>query len=177
MHHLLFRRCPVLIGGAEKQPIAPEKADELLEPGQQLYWTLKEALIKYEKFLLNALGFHLAIDHPHTFLLIYSNSIKLDVRIVQKAYNLANDFHCTRAVVRFDPRAIACTCLWLASASCGLQLPGRDLPSNSLWTLFDVEHSTMLEILGELSLFRSIGPKYIELLSPTGLESLSVPAQ
>lgn len=96
----------------------------------------KRALLDTEKYLLRELGFRLAIELPHNFVLIFVNTLRQKAEapgwsestggfklLLQAAWNYANDLLQDRICVLEAPEALACACISLASSHCHEGLP------------------------------------------------------
>lgn len=99
----------------------------------------KFELIATERHVLMELGFRLQAEVPHKFVLIFVNTLRDKARapawterganrfrrLLQIAWNFANDVMRIRVCVAEETETVACACIALAAESCGEELPGR----------------------------------------------------
>lgn len=57
----------------------------------QLYWDLKNDLIKNERMVLRELGFMVYVELPHKYIPTYINFLRLGNEVTQQAWNFTND--------------------------------------------------------------------------------------
>lgn len=121
---------------------------------------MKQELISTERAMLSKLGFHVAIDHPHKFILSYlrvlgsendryvaldrtrphASHTHLIARVrtrrefAQKAWNFLNDSLRTTVCLRFSAEVVATAAIYMAARLLRLPLP----ESPPWWELFEV---------------------------------------
>lgn len=97
----------------------------------------KVSLIETERHILKELGFRLSVELPQKFVLIFVNTLrdKSDApnwtqgglhpyqKVLQTAWNYANDVLYSKLCVLEQPHAIACACISLGASQCELELP------------------------------------------------------
>ncbi|XP_057421586.1 cyclin-T1-4-like [Lotus japonicus] len=85
---------------------------------QEIYNSRKEFIILAEKLVLATLNFTFEILHPHNFLNAYVATLAIEPlersKIVQFAWDLANDGNLTTISLQFSPQQIAGVCIFLA---------------------------------------------------------------
>ncbi|CAN8064035.1 unnamed protein product [Agarophyton chilense] len=96
----------------------------------------KHALIETERHILKELGFRLAVELPHNFVLVFVNTLRdkagapgwsngkgLFNILLQAAWDYANDLLIDQICVREAPEVLACACISLATSHCDASLP------------------------------------------------------
>ncbi|PXF46617.1 Cyclin-L1 [Gracilariopsis chorda] len=96
----------------------------------------KFAFIATERHILKELGFRLAMELPHNFILIFVNTLRDKAgapgwsecegdfkALLQTAWDYANDLLIDQLCVREAPEALACSCISLATEHCEGSLP------------------------------------------------------
>lgn len=96
----------------------------------------KIALIATERHILKELGFRLAMELPHNFILIFVNTLRDKAgapawsecegdfkTLLQTAWDYANDLLIDQVCVREAPETLACACISLATQHCERSLP------------------------------------------------------
>ncbi|XP_067647753.1 cyclin-T isoform X2 [Eurosta solidaginis] len=74
-----------------------------------------QELVFNENVLLQTLGFDVAIDHPHTFVVKTCHLVKACKDLAQTSYFLAsNSLHLTSMCLQYKPTVVACFCIYLA---------------------------------------------------------------
>ncbi|XP_028394143.1 cyclin-L2-like [Dendronephthya gigantea] len=126
-HHIKQRR--------NMKPIAP------MEYMGNIYFALKNLVIKAERRILKELGFCVHIKHPHKVVITFLQVLECEKnqQLAQKAWNYMNDALRTNVFVRYQPETIACACISLSARQLQIPLPSRP----PWWELFD---STMEDI-------------------------------
>lgn len=89
----------------QRRGILPLK---FLELSSQKYKKMKTNLIKMEQHLLKEMGFICHVEHPHKFVVSYLNALEAPSRLMQVAWNLANDSLRSTLCVRFKSEVVAC---------------------------------------------------------------------
>jgi hypothetical protein len=107
------------------------------------YFTVKNSIIKYERYLLKELGFCVHVKHPHKMIMSILQVLgKGEQELVQKSWNFINDSLRTSVLLRYPPEVVACGCIFLAARS--LKVP---LPENpGWWQMFDATYSELEDI-------------------------------
>jgi cyclin L len=96
----------------------------------------KRTIIASERHLLKELGFQVFVNHLHKFVLVFANILRekaglsdWDVdggrwrRMLQGAWNYANDAHRSRLPIFESAEAVACACISLSADRAGVTLP------------------------------------------------------
>ncbi|KAK7501860.1 hypothetical protein BaRGS_00006946 [Batillaria attramentaria] len=128
----------------------------------QNYINLKNQVIKAERRVLKELGFCVHVKHPHKIIVSYLQVLEHidNPKLVQSSWNYMNDSLRTDVLVRYQPEAVACACIFLAARR--LQVP---LPSNPPWyELFRVDRLDIEAIcMALLHLYARAKPNYDQL--------------
>jgi len=127
--------------------------------------SLKDSLIKTERYILKELGFNLHVDHPHKFILFYVHILNGTNELAQQAWNYLNDSLRTTLCIRYKPEVIASGAIYLAAKK--LAIP---LPENPPWYhLYDTTLEQLQIIESEISsLYGMSKIEYINVLDPQG---------
>ncbi|KAK9787734.1 hypothetical protein WJX73_000571 [Symbiochloris irregularis] len=117
-------------------------AEAVLDRFSQRYATLKNEIVEVERKILRKLGFILHVDHPHKSVLFYLSQqvLQAEPRLMQEAWNLANDSLRTTLCIRMRSEAIACGLIFMAARRLQIALP-EDPP---WWALSDVAEADLL---------------------------------
>ena len=101
----------------------------------------KMGLIKSERHILKELGFRVSAELAHKYVLVFCNTVREKAggarwtvrgsgrgtgefrKLLQGAWNYANDCLMIRTCVSEEPEAIACACISLATERCSVRLP------------------------------------------------------
>lgn len=137
---------------------------DLLDPNSMTYAEIKAAAVRDERHLLRALGFVIAVEQPHRFVLNYG-ALVLDAspQVQQEAWNLANDALRTTLCLTLRPEAIACGILFLAARRLGIPLP-EDPP---WWLPLGASTEEVHHVASTLcALYRKPAPEYVSLRDP-----------
>lgn len=111
------------------QRAAGAETPQLLDPNGAAYADFKAAVVRDERQLLRALGFAIAVEQPHRFVLNYGALVlEASPRVQQEAWNLANDALRTTLCLLCRPEVIACGILFVAARR--MRIP---LPENPPW--------------------------------------------
>ncbi|XP_015906987.1 cyclin-L1 [Parasteatoda tepidariorum] len=125
------------------------KAGKTIQPLilDQNYINLKNQVIKGERRVLKELGFCVHVKHPHKIIVTLLEVLKVKNRkLMQTAWNYMNDSLRTNVFLRYDPEAIACSCIHLSARL--LQIP---LPNKPAWYLvFGVSEENISDICGSI---------------------------
>jgi hypothetical protein len=81
----------------------------------QLYWDMKELVLRQEQTLLRALSFDLSYTHPHCYLLHITRHLECSTNLASLAYYILNDAGKTTLSLQYAPPSIACAAIYLAS--------------------------------------------------------------
>lgn len=85
---------------------------------------MQRGLHKYEETMLKRLGFILAVEHPHKFVIMYCQQLDL-WPVAQTAWNYCNDLLRTDLCCRYPAEVLAVSALVLATRHQGLRLPAK----------------------------------------------------
>ena len=82
----------------------------------QFYQEQANLLVKNENIMLQTLGFDIAIEHPHTFVVKCCQLVRASKDLAQTCYFMAtNSLHLTTMCLQYKPTIVACVCIHLAS--------------------------------------------------------------
>lgn len=87
---------------------------------------LKEAqeLVQNENILLMTLGFDVAIEHPHAFIVKFCHIANASKDLSQTSYFMAsNSLHLTTMCLQYKPTVVACFCIHLVCKWSNWQIP------------------------------------------------------
>lgn len=109
-----------------------------------VYFNMKNNIIKAERRILKELGFCVHVKHPHKIIITYLQILELEknVALARKAWNYMNDSLQSDCFVRYTPEKIACACIFLAARSLKLNLPQRP----PWWILFSADRDEIEDI-------------------------------
>eukprot|EP01112_Ceratiomyxa_fruticulosa_P016303 TRINITY_DN4902_c0_g2_i1.p1 TRINITY_DN4902_c0_g2~~TRINITY_DN4902_c0_g2_i1.p1 ORF type:complete len:448 (-),score=96.41 TRINITY_DN4902_c0_g2_i1:12-1355(-) len=137
----------------------------ILDTSKSLYWDLKNALIKTERFILKELGFLVYIEVPQRFISFYTKILNGPKELPQRAWPLVNDCLRTTVCIRFRPESIAAASIYMAARYLGLPLPEVPEP---WWELFDTTWEEIEAIvLAITDLYSRPKAKYIDVTKLT----------
>ena len=83
---------------------------------------MQRGLQKYEETMLKRLGFILAVEHPHKFVIMYCQQLDL-WPVAQTAWNYCNDLLRTDLCCRYPAEVLAVSAIVLATRHHGCKLP------------------------------------------------------
>lgn len=106
-------------------------------------------LIKNENIMLQTLGFDIAIEHPHTFVVKTCELVRASKDLAQTCYFMATQtLHLTTLCLQHRPTVVACVCIHLACKWSNWEIPksteGKD------WFLY-VDPLVTIQKLEELT--------------------------
>ncbi|GFS64382.1 cyclin-T [Trichonephila clavipes] len=106
-------------------------------------------VVSHEYILLQTLGFRLAIEHPHTYVVKVCQLVKASKDLAQTSYIMATtSLHMTTMCLQYKPTIVACVCIHLACKWSNYMIEpcteGHD------WFYY-VDRSITLELLEELT--------------------------
>jgi len=160
-----------------------QKRDDVAKPepmdtNKQIYWDLKNEIIKSERHVLRELGFMVYVELPHKFILNYLKILEGSSELAQQAWNIINDSLRTIVCVRFKPEQIATSAVYMAARHMQIKLPEEPYP---WWELFETSHEDIDEIcLAISSLYSRQKAAYIDIKgipsTPSSEPSTPVPS-
>jgi len=81
-------------------------------------------LVKHENIMLQTLGFDIAMEHPHTFVVKCCQLIHASKDLSQTCYFMAtNSLHLTTMCLQYRPAVVACVCIHLACKWSSWEIP------------------------------------------------------
>lgn len=129
------------------------------------YIKSKQDLVDYERHILKEMGFSMAVEHPHKFLLSMTKSV-LEVQSTEflcTSWNFVNDSLRTPMCVRYKPEVIASAAIYLAGRQHNIPLPENP----PWWELFNTEKDDILRIVHTIrELYGRPKAAYINVLKP-----------
>ena len=121
--YLMATACLFLAGKVEETPkkwkVVWKAATEVLKEDQLVgFEGFDHKLLTYERILLQAIQFDLIVEHPHQYITKYAKTLKGNKekveKLVQIAWNFANDSLRTTLCLEWEPPIIAIAFLQLA---------------------------------------------------------------
>lgn len=120
----------------------------------------KSTIVSSERHLLKELGFRVFVDHPHKFVLVFTNVLKDKSgastdewrELTQGAWNYVNDAYRSRVPVLESPEAVACACIALSARRFDVVLPSEWM------TVFGTEPLLCDRICEALGRVYTLGP-------------------
>ena len=97
----------------------------------QLYWDVKEVILRMEQTLLRALAFSVSYTHPHFYLLHICRHLECSASLTQLAYYVLNDSQRTTLSLQYEPPSLACAAVYLASEMCSETVTGKTAAGGS----------------------------------------------
>ncbi|XP_070535974.1 cyclin-T1-like [Ptychodera flava] len=95
-----------------------------LDPQSEAYLEKAQEIVILESILLQTLGFNVAIDHPHTYVVKCTQLIRANKDLAQTAYFMAtNSLHLTTFSLQYKPTQVACVCIHLACKWSNWEIP------------------------------------------------------
>ncbi|KAG8189438.1 hypothetical protein JTE90_012511 [Oedothorax gibbosus] len=86
-----------------------------LDVRSEAYAEKAQEVVAHENVLLQTLGFVLAIEHPHTYVVKVCQLVKASKDLAQSSYLMATtSLHMTTMCVQYKPTVVACVCIHLA---------------------------------------------------------------
>ncbi|KAI9141542.1 cyclin-like protein [Paraphysoderma sedebokerense] len=134
------------------QDFRKEPKNEVLDMFGEGFYEMKDALLRSEMHLLKRLAFNVHVQNGYGVMINYLRVLKLLERddateIAQKAWNYLNDSLRTIVWVLYQPSAIACAAIFLASREFEISLPSIPVPNSEesvLWCeLFETEEKDL----------------------------------
>eukprot|EP00126_Sphaerothecum_destruens_P003804 Sdes_comp17600_c0_seq1m6850 len=126
-----------------------------------LYFELRDAIIKAERRVLKELGFCVHIQQPHKLIISYLKVLNLDdnLPLTQLSWNYMNDGFRSNIFCVYQPHTIAAAVIYLSTLQ--LQIPFPALP---WWLLFDAPLQDIHDICKTiLALYQRVVPSLEEL--------------
>ncbi|XP_065331982.1 cyclin-T1 isoform X2 [Cloeon dipterum] len=91
---------------------------------QESYNKVFGLMVYYESTLLQTLGFVVAVDHPHTYVVKLCHLVRANKELAQTSYFMAsNSLHLTTMCLQHPPSVVACLCIHLASKWSNWEIP------------------------------------------------------
>ncbi|KAB7497269.1 Cyclin-T1 [Armadillidium nasatum] len=85
-----------------------------LDTQSETYLEKAQELVMNENILLQTLGFDVAIDHPHTYVVKCFQLIRTTTELAQTSYFMAtNSLHMTTMCLQYRPAVVACVCIYI----------------------------------------------------------------
>jgi hypothetical protein len=81
------------------------------------FWSYKQSVVDCEQVLLRFIGFDVAPQPPHTYLLNYTRTLRLPANVVHVAQACVNDLSMYCEALRHTPYAIACAGIFVSIAA------------------------------------------------------------
>ncbi|XP_050425943.1 cyclin-T1-like [Adelges cooleyi] len=119
-------------------------------------------LLYNEELLLKTLGFEIAVDHPHTYIVRCCHMVKASRDLAHTAYFMAsNSLHLTTMCVQYRPTLVACFCIHMACKWSMWEL--QDSTEGKPWYWY-VDQNVTAELLEQMTkdyfaVFSSCSPR------------------
>ena len=91
----------------------------------QLYWDVKEHILRQEQAMLRALSFSVSYTHPHFYLLHICRHLECSASLTSLAYYVLNDSQRTTLSLQYAPPSLACAAVYLASEMVSETVTGK----------------------------------------------------
>ena len=91
----------------------------------QVYWDMKELILRMEQAMLRALGFSVSYTHPHFYLLHICRHLECSASLTSLAYYILNDSQRTTLSLQYAPPSLACAAVYLASEMVSETVTGK----------------------------------------------------
>ncbi|KAF7268426.1 hypothetical protein GWI33_018436 [Rhynchophorus ferrugineus] len=104
--------------------ICKNPRDSSFDVNSERYATQSQDLVFNENVLLQTLGFDVAIDHPHTYVVRCCHLVRASKDLAQTSYFMAsNSLHLTTMCIQYKPTVVACFCILLACKWSNWEIP------------------------------------------------------
>ncbi|KAL1497497.1 hypothetical protein ABEB36_008449 [Hypothenemus hampei] len=104
--------------------ICKNPRDRNFDINSERYAAQSQDLVFNENVLLQTLGFDVAIDHPHTYVVRCCHLVRASKDLAQTSYFMAsNSLHLTTMCVQYKPTVVACFCILLACKWANWEIP------------------------------------------------------
>ena len=91
----------------------------------QLYWNMKEVILRMEQAMLRSLSFSVSYTHPHFYLLHICRHLECSASLTSLAYYVLNDSQRTTLSLQYAPPSLACAAVYLASEMVSETVTGK----------------------------------------------------
>lgn len=104
--------------------ICKNPRDSAFDINSERYIAQSQDLVFNENVLLQTLGFDVAIDHPHTYVVRCCHLVRASKDLAQTSYFMAsNSLHLTTMCIQYKPTVVACFCILLACKWSNWEIP------------------------------------------------------
>ncbi|XP_050292997.1 cyclin-T [Anthonomus grandis grandis] len=104
--------------------ICKNPKDRSFDVNSERYIAQSQDLVFNENVLLQTLGFTVAIDHPHTYVVKCCHLVRASKDLAQTSYFMAsNSLHLTTMCIQYKPTVVACFCILLACKWSNWEIP------------------------------------------------------
>jgi len=104
--------------------ICKNPRDTSFDINSEKYIAQSQDLVFNENVLLQTLGFDVAIDHPHTYVVRCCHLVRASKDLAQTSYFMAsNSLHLTTMCIQYKPTVVACFCILLACKWSNWEIP------------------------------------------------------
>ncbi|KAH1007379.1 hypothetical protein HUJ04_004622 [Dendroctonus ponderosae] len=98
--------------------------DVTCEKDSPRYIAQSQEMVFNENVLLQTLGFDVAIDHPHTYIVRCCHLVRASKDLAQTSYFMAsNSLHLTTMCIQYKPTVVACFCILLTCKWSNWEIP------------------------------------------------------
>jgi cyclin T len=120
-----------------------------LDRRSEVYLEQAQELVMNENILLMTLGFDVAIEHPHAFIVKFCHIANASKDLSQTSYFMAsNSLHLTTMCLQYKPTVVACFCIHLSCQWSRWQIPKSK--ENLPWYSY-IDQSVTEELLEQLT--------------------------
>ncbi|CAH1123628.1 unnamed protein product [Ceutorhynchus assimilis] len=129
--------------------ICKNPRDKSFDINSERYITQSQDLVFNENVLLQTLGFDVAIDHPHTYVVRCCHLVRASKDLAQTSYFMAsNSLHLTTMCIQYKPTVVACFCILLACKWSNWEIPLSN--EKKEWYTY-VDQTVTAELLQQLT--------------------------
>ena len=117
----------------------------VLDASSVLLYKLRQAVVLYERVLLEKTGFNTYVELPYKFFLNYLNVLQISKHktLPQQAWNNLNDCMRTVACILYPPEVLASAAIYKAAKTLQISMPEDPVP---WWTLFNASIDDIKDI-------------------------------
>jgi hypothetical protein len=116
------------------------------------YIALRDAVVRYEKEILVALGFACDVESPHKLALAILQTGRFDERLAPRVYALANDGLRSQSLcLSFSALDVACGLVFVAARQLGIPLPGNAGEETPWYAVFGCSSAAIADVALALS--------------------------
>ena len=145
-----FHATDVACDASLRAAVATGRLPARLTPEDPVFWTAKREAIHAESVVLTRLGFMVDVETPLKPLTSYARVLALPASVLGRALAVCNDLLRVDVCARYPAHVVACAAIHVAARIARMPLPEDECPDGPWWSLFDVQTSTLLQIVEEI---------------------------